>query len=252
MVLGGIGAFVYAYQHISIPNPNADFLAQTSFVYYADGKTPIGHFATQNRSDVSLADLPHSVQWAVLSAEDRSFETNVGFDPKGIARATINDLMGNSLQGASTITQQYVKILYLNQERTISRKIQEGILAIKINQEESKDQILQGYLNTVYFGRGAYGIQAAAQAYFGVNATQLNVKQAAVLASVINDPNNLDPANGTADEQALLARYRYVLDGMVQMGNLDAGEGGEVQRSSAEVPQPTSRTSRSPVTSAVT
>jgi membrane peptidoglycan carboxypeptidase len=220
--LAGIGAFVYAYQHIVIPTPNSAFQAQTTFVYYADGKSKIGSFATQNRSDISLADLPPSVKWAVIAAEDRSFETNVGFDPKGILRALVNDLRGGSLQGASTITQQYVKILYLNQQQTITRKVKEAIIAIKINQQESKDQILQGYLNTIYFGRGAYGIQAAAHAYFGVDARKLNVRQSAALAAIINSPIYLDPANGAASQQALLDRYRYVLSGMEQMGNLDA------------------------------
>jgi membrane peptidoglycan carboxypeptidase len=157
---------------------------------------------------------------AVVAAEDRSFWTNHGIDPKGIIRAAFNDARGGATQGASTITQQYVKILYLTQERSLSRKVHEAILSLKLQKQLSKQEILQGYLNTIYFGRGAYGVQAAAQAYFGVDAKDLSLQQSAVLASVLNNPSQYDPANGKDNKEALLSRYRYVLSGMASMGTI--------------------------------
>ena len=212
-----IGGFVYLYRTTPIPDPNKDFQTQTSFVYYDDGKTEVGQFATQNRQIISLSKMPDNLQNAVIAAEDRTFYTNSGIDPKGIVRAAFNDARGGATQGASTITQQYVKILYLTQERSVSRKVHEAILSLKLQKQQSKQQILEGYLNTIYFGRGAYGVQAAAKAYFGVDANELTLRQSAVLASVLNNPSAFDPANGKSNKLALLARYRYVLGGMASM-----------------------------------
>ncbi len=227
LVLAGVGAvvlalvaFVYAYARMDIPEPNAGFRAQTTYVYYSDGKTVIGKFAEQDRTNVSIADVPDHVEDAVIAAEDRSFWTNSGIDPKGIVRAAFNNAQGGDTQGASTITQQYVKILYLTSDRTFTRKAKEAILSVKIHRQMSKDEILQGYLNTIYFGRGAYGVEAAARAYFGIPASKLNVSQGAALAAIINSPNNYDPADGKKARKALRARYNYVIDGMDEMGTL--------------------------------
>ena len=127
-------------------------------------------------------------------------------------------------QGASTITQQYVKVLYLTQERSWKRKVKEAILSLKIENQYSKDEVLEGYLNTIYFGRGAYGVQAAAQAYFEVDAKDLNLRQSAALAALLNDPNDLDPANGKAAKQALKGRYQYVVGEMAEMDEITAEE----------------------------
>ena len=225
----GTAAFAYGYMSTDIPDPNEDFQTETSIVYYADGKTELGRFAEQNRISVSLSDIPAHVQAAVIAAEDRSFYTNRGIDPKGILRAAFSNAQGNATQGASTITQQYVKIFYLSTERSLSRKVKEAFLSLKLQQTQSKNEILQGYLNTIYFGRGAYGIQAASQAYFDKDVQDLTVKEGAVLASVLNSPNNLDPANGRDAKDELFSRYQYVIDGMVDMGELDAGEGGQLR-----------------------
>ncbi len=165
LVLAGI--FYFAYKNTEIPDANKAFEAQSTFVYYAGGKAKVGRFAEQNRESIPLADIPQSMQDAAIAAEDRTYWTNNGIDPKGILRAAFSNAQGNATQGASTITQQYVKILYLSQERTLSRKVKEAFLSLKVQQEQSKDQILEGYLNTIYFGRGAYGVQAASNAYFG-------------------------------------------------------------------------------------
>ncbi|MGN6781943.1 MAG: transglycosylase domain-containing protein [Marmoricola sp.] len=216
--------FFFAYERTTIPNPNSAYQAQSTYIYYANGKAKIGDFAIQNRDSVPLADISQNMQHAIVAAEDRTFWTNKGIDPKGIIRAAFSNAQGNSTQGASTITQQYVKLLYLNQQRTFSRKIKEIFLALKIQQQQSKQQILEGYLNTVYFGHGAYGVQAAAHEYFGIDAKQLNIRQSAMLASIVNSPNNLDPTGDKAERQALLHRYQYVLNGMVTLGTLDAAK----------------------------
>ena len=186
--------------------------------------------------------MPKQLQNAVIAAEDRTFYTNHGIDPKGIIRAAFNDARGGATQGASTITQQYVKILYLTQERSLSRKVHEAILSLKLQKQQSKDQILEGYLNTIYFGRGAYGVQAAAKAYFGVDAGDLTLKQSAVLASVLNNPSQFDPANGKSQQEGAarplpLRAQRHGLDGH------DPGREGDQGRAA---PARRSRSSRSP------
>jgi membrane peptidoglycan carboxypeptidase len=221
MVVAGAG-FFYLYKTIDIPNPNKDFQAQTSFVYYADGEDEVGSFATQNRESIPLAKVPQNLQDAVVAAENRTFWSDKGIDPKGILRAAFSNASGNSTQGASTITQQYVKILYLSQERSYKRKVKEAILSLKIQRSMSKTEILEGYLNTIYFGRGAYGVQAASQAYFDKDARDLSLRETAVLASVLNNPSHLDPANGHDAKVDLRERYDYVLDGMASAGNITA------------------------------
>ncbi len=222
LILAGIGYF--AYRNTEIPDANKAFEAQSSFVYYSGSKAKIGRFADQNRESIPLADIPQSMQDAVIAAEDRTFYTNSGIDPKGILRAAFSNAKGNATQGASTITQQYVKILYLSQERTLSRKVKEAFLSLKVQQEQSKSAILEGYLNTIYFGRGAYGVQAAANAYFNKPAKKLTAPESAMLAAILNSPNYLSPNRGAAGRDALVERYDYVLRGMVSMGNLGASD----------------------------
>jgi membrane peptidoglycan carboxypeptidase len=162
----------------------------------------------------------------VLAAEDRSFYENRGISPSGIARAFWSNLRGNATQGGSTITQQYAKNAYLSQERTYSRKFKEFFIAVKLARRDDKDKILEDYLNTIYFGRGAYGIETAAQTYFGKPASRLTVEQGAVLASVIRSPANYDPDD---DAEALENRFNYVLDGMVAKNWLPAGDRAGMQ-----------------------
>ncbi len=210
-----------AYAATPIPQPNDLISAQTTIVYFDDGKTEIGRFGEQNRIIVPLDQVPDHVQKAVLAAEDRSFYENRGISPTGIARAFWNNLRGGSTQGGSTITQQYAKNAYLSQERTYTRKMKEFFIAVKLDRRDDKDSILEDYLNTIYFGRGAYGIQTAAQTYFGKDAKNLTVEEGAVLASVIRSPANYDPVE---DAERLQGRFDYVLNGMVANGWLEAGE----------------------------
>ena len=227
VIIGALG-FVYVYSSTTIPTPNKDFQTQTTNVYYKDGKTGLGRFVEQNRESIPFAQMPKHVRDAVVAAEDRTFWTNRGIDPKGILRAAFSNARGGSTQGASTITQQYVKIYYLSSERTLKRKIKEAFVSLKLQKQLTKSKILEGYLNTIYFGRGAYGIQAAAHAYFGVDAKDLTVQQGAVLASVLNSPQSFDPAEGPDARQRLLGRYRYTLSGMAKMGTTPSAGSGAV------------------------
>jgi membrane peptidoglycan carboxypeptidase len=224
LVIGGglaVAGFSVAYAVIDVPKPNDEAVAQSSVVYYADGQHEIGRFGQANRTAVSFAQMPLTLREAVMAAEDRQFYQHGGFSLTGIARAAWNDLRGGSVQGGSTITQQLVKNYYLTQDRTIARKVDEFIVSVKIEQVLSKDQILADYLNTIYFGRGAYGVQAAARAYFGVDADRLSPAQAAVLAAVIRSPGGYSPESHL---DRLRARWALVLDGEVQQGWLTAGQ----------------------------
>ncbi len=232
-----VGGFIVLYQAIDIPDPNEDFETQTTFVYYSDGKSQLGQFATQNRESITLDEMPDTLKDAVVAAENRTFWTDQGIDPKGIIRAAFSNAQGNNTQGASTITQQYVKILYLTQERTLTRKIKEAFISLKLQRDISKEQILEGYLNTIYFGRGAYGVQAAAKAYFDMEAKDLDLQQSAVLASVLNDPNDLDPAQGKRAKQDLKGRYGFVLDAMAEEGMIEAEEADRAARKLPAFPE---------------
>lgn len=211
----GAGAFLYLYVTLAVPKADQVALAQNSTVYYADGKTEMGSFSQVNRTIIDASKLPKYVGEAVVSSEDRTFYTNSGVDFKGILRALVNNVTGGARQGASTLTQQYVENYYLGSTHTYSGKVKESVLAVKINQEQSKDEILGNYLNTIYFGRGAYGIQAAAQAYFGIDADKLSVSQAAMIAGIIPAPSAWDPA---IDKTKAEERWKRVISYMVQDG----------------------------------
>ena len=223
----GVIAFSVVYAKVKVPGPNELVTAQATVVYWSDGKTELGRFSEVdgNRQSVPLAQVPETAQNAVLAAEDRSFYSNAGVSPRGIARAVWVKVRGGSTQGGSTITQQYVKNYFLTQDRTYTRKVKEFVIALKIEQQESKDQILENYLNTIYFGRGANGIETASQAYFGHPASRLTVAEGAVLASIIRSPGLYDPVSAKARAQE---RMDYVLDGMVGQSWLSAAERAKV------------------------
>jgi len=225
LVFSGLGV---VYAATKVPLPSQVQTSQTSVIYYSDGKTVMARLGAENRTDVPLAQVPVPVRRAVLAAENRSYYTDPGVSVTGIVRALWADIRGQPLQGGSTITQQYAKKAYLTDQRTLTRKLKEVVLAVKLDRSYSKDQILEWYLNTIYFGRGAYGIQAAAETYFGVPASKLTVEQGAVLAASINSPSALDPKTNPTGAKA---RWNYVLDGMVQQGWLT-----RQQRAAAKYP----------------
>ena len=229
MVLAGIivlalivsGIF---YLSVDLPEPNEDYTTQTTSIYYRDGTTKLGELSVQNRTEVDYSTMAEPMKNAIIAAEDRTFWTNHGISPKGMFRSLWAIARGEELQSGSTITQQYIKIRYLTSAQTMSRKLKELALAVKINRTVSKEEILSGYLNTVYFGRGAYGIEKAAETWFNTDAAGLDVAQSAMLASLVNSPSALDPSNGDEASSALLERYQYVLDGMLEAGNISQAD----------------------------
>jgi penicillin-binding protein 1A len=205
-----------------VPLPNAAPEAQSSFVYGADGQQ-IGSFhGEQNRTIVPLASISKSLKDAVVATEDQGFYTHPGVSLTGIIRAAFSNLKeGQISQGASTITQQYARIFSgteIGKERTIARKIREATLAVKIERKYSKEKILEFYLNTVYFGRGAYGAEAAAQTYFKKRASELELAEAAYLAGVIRAPHRFQVETNPA---AVTSIRNEVLNDMVRANFLD-------------------------------
>jgi membrane peptidoglycan carboxypeptidase len=214
---------VWAATRIDIPGPDeVNNTDQTTIVYYSDGKTEIGRLSGEvNRINIKLKDVPKHVQDAVLAAEDRKFYEHSGVSFRGIARAAYRDIRGGGTrQGGSTIPQQYAKNAFLSSEKTFARKFKEAVLAVKIDRKYSKEWILESYLNTIYWGRGASGVEAAARTYFGKPARRLTVEEGAFLAGIIRAPEAYDPDEKDSASAAKV-RFQYVLDGMVEMGTVD-------------------------------
>ncbi|MEW1868362.1 transglycosylase domain-containing protein [Streptomyces caelestis] len=205
VAVAGIG-----YAMVSVPSEeNAMALSENNVYYWADGTQMVATGSGQNRQNVTIDRIPAAMQWAVISAENKSFYDDSGIDPMGIARALGNMATGGNTQGGSTITQQFVKNTYLSQEQTVSRKFKEMFISIKVGTKLSKKQILQGYLNTSYYGRGAYGIQAAAQTYYGKDAVDLTPSECAFLAALLKGPTYYDPAgNQNLDSSATPEKNR--------------------------------------------
>lgn len=210
-----IAGFISGYTLVKIPPANVAAVAQSNVYLYEDG-SQLARDGEVNRENVPLSQIPSHVRRAVLAAEDRDFYNEPAIDPQGMARAAWNTMTGKGTQGGSTITQQYVKNYYLAQEQTVVRKGKEFFIAIKLNREESKAQILEGYLNTSYFGRNAYGIQAAAHAYYGKDIQDVDTAEGAFLAALLNAPSAYDVAVHPENRPQAQARWNYVLDGMVK------------------------------------
>ena len=220
--VAGATLFAFAWFTVSIPDPNAYVNSQSTIIQYSNG-SEIGRIGSQNRQVLPLAKIPLRLRYAVMAAEDRNFYSNRAFSATGIARALLNNLKSGSLngEGGSTITQQYAKTAFLTPSRTVQRKIKELVISLKLENALTKDQILENYLNTIYFGRGAYGVQTAAQQYFNRNANQLTISQSAVVASILRSPGLYDPFYGDKDQKArnkarLENRFQYVIDGMLE------------------------------------
>jgi membrane peptidoglycan carboxypeptidase len=206
-----------AYAMVKVPTVNQASQDQGASIFWNDG-SPMMKIGTA-RTIVQFNQISPNMQTAALAAEDHNFYHEAAISPRGIARALVNDLKGGSTQGGSTITQQYVKNAYLNQNQTFTRKFKEIFIAVKIGKQQDKNTILQNYLNTIFFGRGASGVEAASEAYFGVHAKELTVPQAAVLAGTIKQPGYYDPAV-PAHRADTLRRYSEVLTMMVKMGKI--------------------------------
>ncbi|WP_261392786.1 transglycosylase domain-containing protein [Rhodococcus sp. BP22] len=221
--------FMVAYTVEDVPRPGDIKTNQVATILASDGSSVLGKVVPPegNRTDVSIEQVPLHVRNAVLSAEDRDFYSNPGFSVTGFGRALRDNVLGrDSAGGGSTITQQYVKNALVGSERSLTRKMRELVISSKMARQWSKDDILAAYLNTIYFGRGAYGIAAASTAYFDKPVDQLTVEEGAMLAATIQQPSNLDPEFNPTGAQT---RWNYVLDGMVAQGSLEQAQRAEMQ-----------------------
>ena len=233
--VGGFGfvagsvLFALAYFTVDIPDPNAYVNSQSTIIQYSNGEE-IGRVGTQNRQIVPLAKIPLNVRHAVLAAEDQNFYSNKAFSVKGIAQAVIDNILKlGKGRGGSTITQQYAKTAFLTSERSIQRKIKELVISIKLENQLSKDQIFENYLNTIYFGRGSYGVMTASQQYFNRNVDQLTNSQAAVIASILRSPGLYDPVYQKGNAERLANRFEYVKNNMIEAGWLTKADAAKMK-----------------------
>lgn len=223
--LVGIGLFAYLYATVSLPDEPPEL--ESSVVVDAHGRQ-LAVFAKDGlRVPVDLEQVSPIVVKSLIAAEDRDFRSHDGVDPRGLARAAFNNLRGRATQGGSTITQQLVKNMYLSPERSYGRKVKEAVLAIKLERTMSKDEILERYLNTVYFGRGAYGIEAASRTWFDTHANKLTVPQAALLIGLLRAPESGDPAH---HRDVALRRRNSVIEDLADVGDLTRAEAKAFER----------------------
>jgi len=218
--VAGATLFALAWFTVDIPDPNAYVNSQATVIQYSNGQE-IGRIGAQNRQILPLAKIPLRLRYAVMAAEDRRFYSERAFSITGLAHAVLSNVLTlGQGRGGSTITQQYAKTAFLTPERSVQRKIKELVISLKLENAMTKDQILENYLNTIYFGRGSYGVQTAAQQYFNRNANQLSISQSAVIASILRSPGLYDPYYGDKDQKArnlarLEGRFKYVIQGML-------------------------------------
>src|SRR5690606_10664881 len=237
-LLAGVSAYF-----ASVELPEIDPLAQTSYICMADvaeGCTPENAMAklqgkdTENRTNVRLDELPEHVVNAVIAVEDRDFFEHRGVNPMSIGRALYRDLRGDGIQqGGSTITQQFVKNAFLGSERSLSRKVKEAVLSLKLEQRMSKEEILEGYLNKIYFGRNAHGIAAASHAYFGKDVREIGLAEAAFLAGVIRAPELPEPEK---HPEEAARRRKTALVAMQEEGYITAEQAAEADAVPLEEP----------------
>ncbi|UWZ36760.1 penicillin-binding protein [Dactylosporangium roseum] len=226
IMLAGIGLVSGTYYFDQVALPEDLTMKQSTTIYYADGVTPMAKIGDENRTVIPITEIPKHVEQAVVAAEDNTFYTNDGVDYKGVIRAAWNNVTGGDRQGASTISQQYARRWAELEGVTYARKLREAVIALKLNKQYDKSKIMEMYLNVVYFGRGAYGIQAAAQAYFGKPAKDLTVAEGMVLAGIIKNPEGTkgSPFDPNIDKQQALERFNYIKGQMVKLNFVPAAE----------------------------
>ncbi len=233
-LLGSAGLFaltvtallIGVYASVDIPDENAGIRREANVYYWSDG-TQMVSTGEVNRQNVELDQIAPAAVNAVIAAENETFYDDSGVSPKGLARAVVNMVRGQETQGGSTITQQYVKNTYLSQDQTVTRKVKEFVIALKVDRKKSKDEILEGYLNTSWFGRGANGIEAAAHAYYGIPAKKLDPGQGAFLAAMLKGAELYDPAGGRANRERARGRWAWILDRQVDVGLMSEKERAE-------------------------
>ncbi|MDX3539709.1 transglycosylase domain-containing protein [Streptomyces sp. MB09-01] len=222
MILLLMAAAIVLYFSVDEPNdPNKQATLQSNTYRYSDGSV-MARTGDTNREIVPIDKIPEDVRTAFIAIENKSFYSDRGIDVMGVARGLFNTATGKGKAGGSTITQQYVKNYYLTQDQSATRKLRELVISLKVDQRMEKDDVLVGYLNTNFYGRNAYGIQAAAQAFYGVDSDKLTLEQGAYLAAVIQAPSQYDLATAGPNGTRLVnIRFNAVLDNMVEMGKLD-------------------------------
>lgn len=246
LLLSGFGVAAGGYYFDSVLTPAELTLPQATTVYFADGKTPMAKLGSEDRTLLKFSEMNEAVKISIVAAEDQTFWSNEGIDFRGVLRAAWNNVTGGDTQGASTITQQYARVAAKLQGVTYSRKLREAVIAWKLADNYSKDQILEFYLNTVPFGRGAYGIEAAAQSYLGKTANsnapaqqQVTLAEAMVLVSMVKQPEpnpddpegspGYDPTRGPVALQNSKDRWNYVRGGLVKTGAITQAEANSLQ-----------------------
>ncbi len=236
-VLAGIGLLavvvLFLYYMKDLPDPgkiNKRVVNESTKIYDRTGENLLYEIhGEEKRTIVPFDQIPDTVKFATVVLEDQGFYNHFGIDIRGILRSVLKDIMKGSLaQGGSTITQQFVKNSILTSEKRISRKIKEVVLAIEIEQKFSKDEILQMYLNEIPYGSNAYGIEAAAQTFFGKHANELTLAQSAMLASLPKAPTYFSPSGSHVDR--LDIRWRYALDRMAELGYITEEQAEEAKK----------------------
>ncbi|GHH70280.1 transglycosylase domain-containing protein [Promicromonospora soli] len=228
-----VGVFTAGWIGWSVPEENTEIGSETTTVYYENGQV-MGKFAAVDRTIRSLDELPPYVGQAVVASEDQNFENHMGVDPLGMVRALVSNVTGGTRQGASTLTQQYVENTYYQAgQSSYADKFREIILALKVEDQKTKDEILEGYVNTIYLGRGAYGFEAAAKAYFNKPAAKLTVSETAMLVGIIPSPSYWDPRFGKESRAVAEEKWGRVLRNMADLGVITQEE-----RNSATFPEP--------------
>ena len=226
-----LATLLFVYFRLDLPATPPPL--QTTYILDRDGNVLGTFHASVDRTIIPFNQMPETLRDAVIAAEDQGFYNHSGIDPLGIARAAWNDLIAHEVvQGGSTITMQLVKNVYAGHyetdrktgqttyvipPRTFTQKVREALLAMKLERTYTKDEILAKYLNTIYFGHGAYGVEAAAEAYWGIHASELNMIRSATLAGLISNPGLFDPIDHPADARI---RRNYVLDRMAALGTI--------------------------------
>jgi penicillin-binding protein 1A len=229
LCLLAMGAFYVIYLMVPIPTGN-DQAQLESNVYKLSNGQVLARSGTVNREAVSLEKVPVPIQHSFVALENKTFYDDQGVDFKGTTRGILKTLMGKGAQGGSTITQQYVKNNYLTQEQTVTRKLKEIVISLKVDQRYSKDEILAGYMNTSYYGRNAYGIQAAAQAYYGKDVSKLTLEEGTYLAALLQAPSQYDwQTAGPIGKQLVQGRWNKALDNMVEKKWLTPEERAKVK-----------------------
>jgi membrane peptidoglycan carboxypeptidase len=245
-VIAGCGVFAYFYTTVEVPDAaKADVLEEGSTFYFADGETEFAYRGTYREIlsyDEMTAGGDHVVE-AVISAEDRGFWTEPGVSVSGTSRAVWSTVSGQQVQGGSTITQQMVRNYYegINRDVSITRKVREIIIALKVDRSESKEWVMEQYLNTIYFGRNAYGVQAASQAYYHKDVQELEPAEAAFLAAAIQQPTPFGEADVETTPE-MERRWGYVVNGMVTTGAITQAEADAMEFPAPEPERPSEGT----------